>query len=298
MRWLFGAVALMAVLCPRLSFAEPAPDAGDAAVHVDHGVSLYKKGDFKGALAEFETAHRLSGSWKVLVHVGMAEARLARYQDALRTLERYLALGGAEVPEASRAIVKREIEGIRAVLAEVTIIVEGGDAELTVDGQSIGRAPLKAPILLGPGEHTIVARRSGFEPGREEVKLTAGMRRTVQLALVPERGILRVETRPIGARVLVDGREVGRAPWEERVLLGRHTVLARLRGYLEGRSSVLLEGGRAPTLILELAAEPPPPRKPWYRRWYVWTVIGGAVVAGVVTAAVVVTWPRYDVVLK
>ncbi len=35
--------------------------------------------------------------------------------------------------------------------------------------------------------------------------------------------------------------------------------------------------------------------KPWFQRWYVWTIIGVVVAGAVTTVAVVETRPHYDV---
>lgn len=288
-----GLVVLLCALCgaPAPLRAQP---AGDPALHVERGAALFQHGDFRAALTEFEAAYQLTRSWQVLVHIGITQSRLLRYKEALATLERYLEEGGAAVPPELRARAESEIKAIRALLVRVTVVVDGGPAELTVDGEGVGTSPLSKPLLLSPGAHAFRAVREGHQPAEKRVTLTSGAAVRVVLAPVRKKGILRVESAPAGARVIVEGREVGRTPWEGRLPAQGHTVTLRLEGFRPGEERVILEAGVARELRLSLEALPPPPPRPWYKKWYWWTAVGAVVAGGAVTAALVATRKTYD----
>lgn len=292
-------VGLVVLLCALYGAPDPlgAQPAGDPALHVERGAALFEHGDFRAALTEFEAAYQLTRSWQVLVHIGITQSRLLRYREALQTLERYLEEGGAGVPSELRARAESEIKAIRALLVRVTVVVEGGPAELTVDGERVGRTPLAGPLLLSPGARTFRATRAGHEAAEQRVTLTSGAAARVVLAPVRKQGILRVESTPAGARVIVEGREVGRTPWEGRLPAQGYTVTLRIEGFQPGEERVILEAGVARELRLSLEALPPPPPRPWYKKWYWWTAIGAVVVGGAVTAALVATRETYDVEL-
>jgi hypothetical protein len=117
---------------------------------------------------------------------------------------------------------------------------------------------------------------------------------------------------PPGARVLVDGREVGTTPLAEplRVGPGTHAIEVRLDGYAELRREVSVAQGERVEIVAELTATgstevepPPPPVVPFTEtpavegedggiatKWWFWTVLGVVVAGGAVTAGVLL-WP-------
>jgi serine/threonine-protein kinase len=68
---------------------------------------------------------------------------------------------------------------------------------------------------------------------------------------------LSIETRPPGARVLIDGRDVGVTPFTlTLVTLGTHTVELRLRGYRVWSSTVSIAAGQRRRIAASLEREP------------------------------------------
>jgi tetratricopeptide (TPR) repeat protein len=94
-----------------------------------------------------------------------------------------------------------------------------------------------------------------------------------------------------GATVTINDAAVGTTPIEERVYVrpGRHRLGVRAEGYQPFTRLVALEAGehRLVTVTLAAAPEPaqffhrPPPSsparvdKPFYKRWWFWTLVGG-----------------------
>ncbi|SEM06318.1 serine/threonine protein kinase [Stigmatella aurantiaca] len=77
----------------------------------------------------------------------------------------------------------------------------------------------------------------------------------------PAPPVLTIETEPPGARLVVDGKDVGRSPLRlDSLALGEHTVAASLEGRLPAERRVkLAHPGERAMVVLALAAEPPPP---------------------------------------
>jgi len=269
-----------------------------AELRVEQGRQLFNNNDFLGALEQFKQAYTLTRSWRVLIHVGVTQSRLLRYDEAMAALERYLREGGEQIPADYRTRVELELKKLRGLLAEVTVQVRGGSARVEVDGRPVGRAPPARPLRLGPGPHKFRAVRDGFEPDEKEVTLEPGGTHHVVLIPVRQTGLLRVDSRPHGARLAVDGREVGRTPWEQRLPARRYRLRAELEGHLVAQQSVILQPRQQRDLMITLVARPRPPPRPWYKRWYWWTAIGATVTAAVVVGAVVGTRPHYDITIR
>ena len=93
-----------AILVALLSFSSLAhADSKDAArSHFEHGVELYREGDFRAALIEFQRAYEASPNYKVLYNLGQTNLELQDYAGALKALRGYLEGGGGAVPAARR----------------------------------------------------------------------------------------------------------------------------------------------------------------------------------------------------
>ncbi|SEU19085.1 serine/threonine protein kinase [Stigmatella erecta] len=95
-------------------------------------------------------------------------------------------------------------------------------------------------------------------PGR---KAQAPAPVAVEAPAPPVSPVLTIETEPPGARLVVDGQDVGRSPLRlDTLSLGEHTVEASLEGRLPSQRRVKLgHPGERAMVVLALAAEPPPP---------------------------------------
>src|SRR5262249_23112750 len=97
MRRKLASCLLLAVMLMTVSIAradEPSDRAKEeAGTRFERGVKLYEAQDYAAALAEFEAAYRLIPRYQVLFNIGVTQKRLFRYNDAVRSLKRYLELG-------------------------------------------------------------------------------------------------------------------------------------------------------------------------------------------------------------
>ena len=126
-------------------------------------------------------------------------------------------------------------------------------------------------------------------------------------------GTVHLATTPAQATIVVDGATVELGPSGTLVLeVGEHVFEFHADGHLPAKQRVSIKGGQTETLRVTLrhaldpisvaqaaegegsgAATPASGAsrvdKPLYKKWWVWTATGVAVVAGVVTTAVLVT---------
>ncbi len=164
--------------------AKPKPSAAavaQARVHFERAVKLYGEDDFRAALIEFNRAYELAPNWSVLYNVGQSYYQLRDYPNALRTLEKYVAQGGASIPADRRAQVDHEIDELRGRVAHVTLASNAVGAEVSVDDVPIGQTPITLPQLVGAGRHTFRATKAGSPPATQIVDIAGGDNLTVTL---------------------------------------------------------------------------------------------------------------------
>jgi hypothetical protein len=82
-------------------------------------------------------------------------------------------------------------------------------ADVFVEGRYLGTTPL-GPREYRPGRYDVAFERAGYLPERTTFRVEAGERQTVRVSLQPRLGRLEVVGNVGGARVFLDGREVGR----------------------------------------------------------------------------------------
>lgn len=147
-------------------------------------------------------------------------------------------------------------EAVDALVAAVLVHSTPAGAEVTVDGIAHGRTPV-AVRGLPLGTRRVVVARDGYRPvarqialtaerpsRRIEVELTAARARPAAAPAVAATGRLLVDSRPAGARVLLDGRAVGVTPLTlPEVTPGRHDVRLERSGYRAVTTSVEIKRG-------------------------------------------------------
>jgi hypothetical protein len=248
-------VILLLALVPSVGFAQSKKEREEAGLHFTKGIEFYKEGNYGAALAEFNAAYKAVASHEVLFNIGLSQRRLFKYGDAVKTLNRYLADGGAKVPKDRREAVKKELDAIRALVAEVTIKVEGPPAVVELDGEKLGKSPLLEPLLVGPGKHTFRAEREGEEPDEKTMELVSVTK--VEVSLKPKvkvslPGDLAIESSPARAIIKLDGKMMGTAPVKAHLKEGGHEVIAELDGYVTARTEVVITAGQSRKVTIEL----------------------------------------------
>lgn len=191
-RWSL-AVALLVAAAPAVAHAEPAPSdaapAGDnvevARSHFLRGVQFYNAGDYKLSLEEFRRSYELSQNYRILYNIGQVHQQLNNYARALAALERYLAEGGADVPEARRSEVSNSIVELKRKVAYVVLVTNVAQPEVLVDGFPTPERDSTNRLTLDPGDHRVELRKAGYQPSTSVLTLAAGDTTELRLHLVP-----------------------------------------------------------------------------------------------------------------
>jgi len=158
--------------------AEPDPPAPTADTKVDEartrfarGVDLYRDGDFRAAVIEFQRAYDLAPNYRVLFNIGQANQELQNYAAALDAYERYLKDGGDEIDADRRKLVQGEVEKLAGRVAQVSVTANVDGATVTIDDVTVGTTPVADPIRVSAGRRKITVSKPGFLPMTRDVDL-------------------------------------------------------------------------------------------------------------------------------
>ena len=201
---------------------------------------------------------------------------------AIRLADGYLALPGSyrlraerggyrplvqdiRVTRATRQRVALAFEKLPGYLSVDTPGVSG--AGISVDGKPAGSTPL-ADLELAPGPHLIVIHASGYAEFSDTVEIEGlGRRQALTATLVPASAPVTVESGTAGARLWVDGTELGALPLVRELAAGSRVLEIRAPGHKPWKDTVPIVAGEPKTIgpvtltpadgVLRVESDPP-----------------------------------------
>jgi len=264
-----------------------------ARARFEEGVRLFRAGDFAGAVEQFRASFDARPNPAIRYNIGVCQYNLGRLVDARRELALYLGqMDPALITEERRWEVEMTLAELDSRLALLDLRVHDAGASVTVDGVDVGATPLAAPVPVLPGEHDLRVILDGDDLFAEHMTVVAGERRTVVVAAAPERpvqpaatpgpaqggrpdtGRLVCSSHPSGARILLDGGDIGATPSAiEDVEPGDHAVQIVLGDGRLFEDSVFVATGSTVRVAVEFGGNVD-------RGWF-WGTASSAVVLGV-----------------
>jgi hypothetical protein len=151
-------------------------------------------------------------------------------------------------------VAKIDLQAGAAATAKLRVVTPQPDAEIFLDGASMGKAPFERGDLT-PGKHFVVVRKPGFAEWKREVDLDAATPVTLTAELSAS-GTLKVLSNVGGANVLLDGVVVGKTPLTlDNVAAGDHLLEVKATDYVEAKQSVHIDGGEQKVLAADLVKQ-------------------------------------------
>lgn len=178
---LLGATILVgAAMLSLRAEAQPADSRSRATKLYDEANRLYDAGKTAEAEAKYEEAWALQPSFEIATNLANVELLIGQTAEAASHLAHALRVLPSS-RDADRPKIEKLLGDARARIATVDVQTEAG-ATISVDGKTVGLAPLPVPVFLMPGAHTIAAERGGRK-GSKELTATAGSSEPVSLEL-------------------------------------------------------------------------------------------------------------------
>lgn len=143
------------------------------------GVSEYRKGHLDAARDALTRAFALRPHVAIAETLAEVETQLGQYRAAASHWSFFLEHLPAE-RENERSEVEAALADCRKHLGSVSISVDVPEANVLVDGESLGPSPIEREIWVNPGEHTVVAEAANGSD-RAIVSIAAGESKTAML---------------------------------------------------------------------------------------------------------------------
>jgi uncharacterized protein (TIGR02145 family) len=125
--------------------------------------------------------------------------------------------------------------------AELSVNATAG-ASIVVNNEQKGLGSWSG--RLGAGVYSVEARLAKHRPAKQDIELTAGDKRSLDLKPAPIYGSLDVVSSPSGATITIDGNEYGTTPNTlSRLLIGDYTVELSRQGYATVRKTISIGEG-------------------------------------------------------
>lgn len=163
------------------SFADSPNEAVKMArLRFQEGVLAVDAGNYEAARVAFQQAYALKPHPSVLRNLGEAELKTGRFLEAARHLSTFMrdtTYGSA----AERDVASKSLAQAEAKVGKLVIEVDVVGAEVTIDGELAGRAPIADPFYAEGGDRVIRIRKEGHESYEKTFFIEPG--RTTQLKI-------------------------------------------------------------------------------------------------------------------
>jgi hypothetical protein len=176
-------VTRVAIAAPPPSSSESSPAISDAArARFNEGIALYGKKKYERAHAAFLQAYGLTKNPAVLINLGLTSLKMGRPLQAARYFDQFQKEAKDATPD-QRARAQKGVTDARRSLGTIEVTAPEG-AEISVDGEPAGRAPLPSAIDVLPGRHEVTSTTTS---GTKSETVTVGAASTVKVRLAAQR---------------------------------------------------------------------------------------------------------------
>ena len=182
-----GRFALGGVFAVLLIGAEAAASpADDAEPLVQEGIALRSKLHDAEALDRFQRAFDIAKTPRIQAQIGVAEQALGRWVPAEVHLAAALDATNDGWIVKNRATLETALGAVRMHVGSLEILGQPVGAEVRIDGETLGRLPLPAPLHLAAGRITLEVRAGGYFPVSRVVTIEPRILTRESVALRPD----------------------------------------------------------------------------------------------------------------
>jgi hypothetical protein len=235
-----------------------AADEATAKKSFESGLRLYGEGSYAEALIAFEQSYRLGGRASALKNIAQCHRNLKHFVEAYEAYEQMLAKHDAQITPVDKKAVQQALDELGVLTATVVIGVSEADAEIEIDGHSVGRSPMSKPKrLAATGGHTLRVAKAGFTHVEQPFTVDSQQNKKIDVKLEVEKTVGHVVVREQNGRdvhVFIDGKDQGPAPWEGDLPAGEHVIEGKSARFSSDARKVVVTQKERLDLALDAAA--------------------------------------------
>jgi hypothetical protein len=289
-------VAAAALLAAAPVLGQPS-DQVRAKRLVVEGRRALRAASYQAALKHLAAAFELDPQPAVAYDLAMCHRALAQYDSAISYFRKFLELRGPKLKKWERTRVETLIAEVERSRCRLVVDVEPAGAEVTVDGQRAGTAPLPGPLAVNPGRRLIEVSLEGYASVAQTAEVVGGQTLVVSIKLERRTvsGLLIVVSPAPGATAVIGTGAVQPLPLSTGLAEGEYLVKVAAPNHHSQERTVSVAAGSvirvevtlAPVLEPARVAEPPAPGPPpvdlpppVYRRAWFWVTLAAVAVAG------------------
>lgn len=157
-----------------------------ASKWLSKGNKAFKEGRFADAEQAYREAFALKKGYDIAGNLGAAELAQGKRREAAQHLAFTLRMFPLTGEPALREQMTKAYDQCRAEVSSIHVEASVKGAQIFVDGQPQGEAPLLDDVFLDPGEHTVDARLDGFTSEPRRVTVLKGATVRVEIPLTAE----------------------------------------------------------------------------------------------------------------
>ncbi len=250
-RSVLARVLFCGLLMPSVAAAQPA----DPKATLASGMRSAASKDWARAATEFAAAHTVLPSPDALEGLANAQYQQRHDAEAYAAYDEWLKTYGSTASSQKKKLSESRLKELADRTGLLAFDVSEVGATVTVDERPVGTSPLVTALRLGQGPHRVRVTKDGFTPFDQvpNVAPRSTQSVTAKLDARTTKGRLVVKEKAGKAiRVLVDGIDMGDAPWTGDVDAGPHEVGGRGPGVAVLSERRVVE--RATTTDIDLVA--------------------------------------------
>jgi len=152
----------------------------------------------------------------------------------------------------ARKVVEKRAKSRAVVFAQVSV---------TAGATALDRTVTLTVYWLDKGKDAFVERRSCERCNDNTMRHTADELMIALDGASSSRGTLKLTSTPPGAKVTVDGKPLGKTPFDQSLSTGDHKLVLELAGWLSETRSVSVKKDQTVKVEVALTPEPPPPSR-------------------------------------
>ncbi len=148
----------------------------------DAGIAAFTAGRYDEALRLFRQAYRINPTANVMQNLAQAELETGHPVEAAQHF--FSCLHAEDATDPMRKLAREGLQQAERRVGKLRVDVNVDGAEVFIDGEGYGAAPLTAQTAyVAPGRHVVVARKDGFTEAKFPVEVLAGQTVPVTLKL-------------------------------------------------------------------------------------------------------------------